>query len=43
MNTLLVAATQAPVFGYLAGLALVILSTFIGVSILTNGWPKFRK
>lgn len=30
-------------FGLLAGVALVVFALFLGMAILYNGWPKFRK
>jgi hypothetical protein len=49
MNLLLITqivekvADPNPSFGFLAGIALIMLVFFIGLGILYNGWPKFKK
>lgn len=43
MDDALNIAFQNNPFGVLAGIALVILCFYIGLSLLFNGWPRLRK
>lgn len=42
MDTTAIVQTSSS-FGELAGYALVLLVIFVGLSLLWNGWPRFRK